>query len=126
LALLHESEVVPAMAVAGALAAGLLTTWIMARIFHWVKGLQSSGNLRIQEAVGVGGTVYTRIQKQKPGKVTLIIHQKLMTLDACTQDDDTLEQGDRVIVRAIEDDGTLRVSRHQATNNLHPAHPSQS
>jgi membrane protein implicated in regulation of membrane protease activity len=126
LALLHESEVVPALAVGGALAAGILTTWLMARIFQWVKGLQSSGNLRIQEAIGVSGTVYTRIQKHKPGKVTAIIHQKLMTLNACTQDEDTLEQGDRVIVQAIEGDGTLRVSRYQVGNPSPPAQPSQS
>jgi membrane protein implicated in regulation of membrane protease activity len=111
LALLRESEVAPGLAVGGGLAAGVLTTWVMARLFQWVKGLQSSGNLRIKDAIGLSGTVYTRIQKHKPGKVTVVIQQRLMTLDAITQDDVTFEQGDRVIVQAIEDDGSLCVTR---------------
>lgn len=114
LALLSDSGVAPSLAIAGALAAGTLTTLIMARIFQWVKGLQSTGNVRMQDAIGVSGTVYTRIQKYKPGKVTVVIAQRLMTLDARTTDDDQLEQGDRVIVKAIEDDGALSVSRLQA------------
>jgi hypothetical protein len=123
LALLWESNVAPALAAGGAFAAGLITTWLMGRIFLWVKGLQSSGNLRIQDALGVSATVYTRIHKQKPGKVSVVIHQRLMTLDACTQDEVTLEQGDRVIVQAIEDDGTLRVSRAHVTeiSNFNPS-----
>jgi membrane protein implicated in regulation of membrane protease activity len=123
LALLWESEVAPTLAVTGAFAAGLITTWIMSRIFQWVKGLQSSGNVRIQDALGVSGTVYTRIQKHKPGKVNVVIGQKLMTLDACTQDDVRLEQGDRVIVQAVEDDGTLRVAPPIAPSQA--LHPSQ-
>ncbi|WP_141736144.1 hypothetical protein [Oligoflexus tunisiensis] len=111
LALLRESEVAPGLAVGGALAAGAFTTWVMARIFQWVKGLQSSGNLRIKDALGISGTVYTRIQKHKPGKVTVVIRQRLLTLDACTREDETFEQGDRVIVQAIEDNGSLCVSR---------------
>jgi hypothetical protein len=110
LALLWESQVAPGLAAAGAFVAGFFTTWVMGRIFQWVKGLQSSGNIRLQDARGVHATVYTRIQKHKPGKVTVVIRQRLLTLDACTQDDVTFEQGDRVLVQAIEDDGSLRVS----------------
>lgn len=113
LALLWESEVAPGLAIAGALVAGAVTTLIMARIFQWVKGLESHGNVRMHDAIGVSGTVYTRIQKQKPGKVTLVIAQRLMTLDARTEDDGSLEQGDRVIVQALDEDGSLRVSRIQ-------------
>lgn len=125
LALLWESQVLPGLAVVGAFAAGVITTWVMGRIFQWVKGLQSSGNVQIKDALGLTGAVYSRIQKQKPGKVTVVIRQRLMTLDACTQDEDSLEQGDRIIVQAIEDDGTLRVSRLQAKEFSHPLHPSR-
>jgi len=111
LALLWESEVSPSLAIPGAFAAGTFTAWLMGRIFQWVKGLQSSGNLQMKDAVGISGQVYTRIQKEKPGKVTIVIQQRLMTIDACTLDQETLEQGERIIVQAIEDDGLLRVSR---------------
>ncbi|HET9236229.1 MAG TPA: hypothetical protein VFO10_03190 [Oligoflexus sp.] len=123
LALLWENHVVPAMAAAGGFAAGLLTTWVMGKIFAWVKGLQSSGTMQMKDALGVSGTVYTRIQKHKPGKVTLVVRQRLLTLDACTEDDITLEQGDRVLVQAIEDDGSLRVSPfiHHSPSDIHPS-----
>lgn len=120
LALLWESEVAPSLAVPGAFAAGTFTAWLMGRIFQWVKSLQSSGNLRMKDAVGVSGQVYTRIQNQKPGKVTLVIQQRLMTVDACTLDHETLEQGDRIIVQAIEDDGMLRVSRLPSNGIFNP------
>lgn len=122
LALLWENHVAPATAAAGGFAAGLITTWVMGRIFAWVKGLQSSGTMQMKDALGVSGTVYTRIQKHKPGKVTLVVRQRLLTLDACTEDDITLEQGDRVLVQAIEDDGSLRVSRfiHHSASDIHP------
>ncbi|MDQ3235660.1 MAG: hypothetical protein M3Q07_27940, partial [Pseudobdellovibrionaceae bacterium] len=120
LALLWESEVVPSLAALGGFVAGTVTAWLMGRLFQWVKGLQSSGNLRMKDAVGVSGKVYTRIQNQKPGKVTLVIQQRLVTVDACTLDHETLEQGDRIIVQAIEDDGMLRVSRLPSAELLAP------
>lgn len=122
LALLWENHVAPLFAAAGGFAAGLITTWVMSKIFNWVKGLQSSGTMQIKDALGVSGTVYTRIQKHKPGKVTIVVRQRLLTLDACTEDESTLEQGDRVIVEAIEDDGSLRVSRfaHHPPSDIHP------
>ncbi len=117
LALLWESQVAPGLAIAGDLFAGIITTYIMGRIFQWASRLQSSGNIHMRDAIGVSGTVYTRIQKQKPGKVTVVVAQRMMTLDACTQDNDSLEQGDRVIVQALEDDGSLLVSRFQVTHS---------
>lgn len=122
LALLWENHVAPLYAAAGGFAAGLITTWVMSKIFTWVKGLQSSGTMQMKDALGVSGTVYTRIHKHKPGKVTVVVRQRLLTLDACTEDDITLEQGDRVIVQDIEDDGSLRVSRfiHPTSSDIHP------
>lgn len=123
LALLWENHVAPLFAAAGGFAAGLITTWVMSKIFSWVKGLQSSGTMQMKDALGVSGTVYTRIQKHKPGKVTVVVRQRLLTLDACTEEESTLEQGDRVIVQAIEDDGSLRVSRftHHSPSDIHPS-----
>jgi hypothetical protein len=123
LALLWENHVAPVFAAAGGFAAGLITTWVMSRIFGWVKGLQSSGTMQMKDALGLSGTVYTRIQKHKPGKVTVVVRQRLLTLEACTDDETTLEQGDRVLVQAIEDDGSLRVSRviHHPTSEIHPS-----
>lgn len=123
LALLWENQVAPVFAAAGGFAAGLITPWVMGRIFGWVKGLQSSGTMQMKDALGLSGTVYTRIHKHKPGKVTVVVRQRLLTLEACTDDESTLEQGDRVLVQAIEDDGSLRVSRfiHLPTSEIHPS-----
>jgi hypothetical protein len=108
LALHDESHVHPALAVLGASVAGSLTTWLIARLFHAARKLETSGTLNLQKAVGATGTVYLRIAPDKPGKVTLSLHGRLIELDAicATQ---TLETGSEVRVERVLADGSVSV-----------------
>ncbi|MFT3926099.1 MAG: hypothetical protein QM778_26380 [Myxococcales bacterium] len=108
LALQDESKAGPTVSVLGALAAGSFSTWVISRIFRAAHSLQSSGTLDLSKAVGSTGTVYLRIAPDKPGKVTLNLHGRLVQLDAVTTVE-TLETGSEVRVERVLADGTVSV-----------------
>jgi hypothetical protein len=110
LALHDESKAGPALSVFGALAAGSFTTWLMARIFSAARSLQGSGTLDLKKAVGATGTVYLRIAPDKPGKVTVNVHGRLIQLDAVSPSQ-TLETGSEVRVERVLADGSVSVVR---------------
>jgi hypothetical protein len=108
LALLHESSAGPALSVAGGVLGGSLTTWLIARIFRAAKSLEASGTLDLQKAIGATGTVYLRIAPNKPGKLTINVGGRLLTLDAVTGDE-TLETGVEARVVQVQGDGAVKV-----------------
>jgi len=108
LALHHESQASATVSVLGAALAGSSTTWLIGRIFRAAHLLQSSGTLDLSKAVGSTGTVYLRIAPDKPGKVTLNLHGRLVQLDAVTSQE-TLETGSEVRVERVLADGTVSV-----------------
>jgi hypothetical protein len=110
LALYHESKVGPTLSVLGGLCGGALTTWLISRIFRAAKGLEASGTIKLENAVGLTGTVYLGIAPNKPGKVTLTMAGRLLTLDAISAEQ-TLETGAEVRVVRVLGDGTVSVAR---------------
>lgn len=108
LALYHESKVGPMMSVLGGFAGGALTTWLISRIFRAAKSLEGSGTLQLEQAIGLTGTVYLGIAPNKPGKVTLTMAGRLLTLDA-TSAEQTLDTGTEVRVVRVLGDGTVSV-----------------
>ena len=111
LALLHEAQVGNLLSVLGGLVAGSFTTWVIRRIFRAAYSLQSSGTLDLSKAVGVTGTVYLRIAPDKPGKVTLTLHGRMLQLDAVTSEQSSLETGSEVRVERVLADGTVSVMK---------------
>lgn len=110
LALLHESKASATISVLGGLFAGALTTWLISRVFRAAKRLEGSGTIKLENAVGLTGTVYLGIAPNKPGKVTLTMGGRLLTLDA-TSAEQTLETGAEVRVVRVMGDGTISVTR---------------
>jgi hypothetical protein len=108
LALHDESHVGPQLSVLGALLGGSFTTWLIARIFRAARGLEGSGTLNLQKAIGLTGTVYLGIAPGKPGKVTLTLTNRLLTLDAVSEEQ-TLETGSEVRVVRVLGDGSVSV-----------------
>ncbi len=108
LALYHESKVGPSLSVLGGLLGGGLTTFFISRIFRAAKGLEGSGTIKLENAIGLTGTVYLGIAPHKPGKVTLTMAGRLLTLDATTAEQ-TLETGTEVRVVRVLGDGTVSV-----------------
>jgi hypothetical protein len=110
LALYHESKVGPSFSVLGGLCGGALTTWLISLIFRAAKSLEASGTIKLENAIGLTGTVYLGITPIKPGKVTLTMGGRLLTLDA-TSAEQTLETGVEVRVVRVLGDGTVSVIR---------------
>lgn len=110
LALLDESQAGPTVAVLGGLIGGGATTWLISKIFRGAKKLEASGTIKLQDALGLTGTVYLGIAPGKPGKVTLTMKGRLLTLDAIS-DRDSLVTGTEVRVVRVLGDGSIGVEK---------------
>lgn len=113
LALHHESGAGAAISVLGGLTGGALTTWLISVIFHAAKGLEVSGTVDLEKAVGLTGTVYLGIASDKPGKLTLNVGGRLLTLDAVTTGE-PLKTGEEARVTRVLGDGSVSVERATA------------
>jgi hypothetical protein len=110
LALSEESQVGPTVSVLGGMLGGAATTWLIAKIFRAAKKLEASGTVQLKNALGLTGTVYLNIAPGKPGKVTLTMAGRLLTLDA-TSDAQSLATGTEVRVVRVLGDGTIGVEK---------------
>lgn len=97
-ALLRGSDVNDAIAVAGAVGAGLFTVWIIGRIFTLVKGLQSSGTVETASFLGAKGSVYLTIPPQGTGKVHLVLNGRLREYPAVSRDQAEIRTGVPIVV----------------------------
>lgn len=95
----------------GGAIAGVFTTWVIGRIFVFMKKLQSDGTLNIDKAVGEEGTVYLTIHEGKTGQVQISFQNRLRHLDAFSEDGGTIPTGDRVKVIRVINGSTLSVRK---------------
>lgn len=114
LALNDQSRTPPYVSLAGAFAAGWLTTALMARIFRAAKRLEASGTLDLKNAQGQEATVYLRIAPNKRGKVSVTVQGRLVEAEAVSHDT-TFETGERVRVLRALPDGSLLVGKPEIT-----------
>lgn len=82
LALSRQSRAGMGWSILGATLAGLASIWVITRLFRFARGLQSSGNIPPQAAVGCLGTVYLTIPAGGTGRVNVRIGQRLREMDA--------------------------------------------
>ena len=82
LALTREAGVGPQLSVLAALAAGLAAMWVVAKVFTMMLGLQSSGTLDLELAVGKEAVVYLTIKPGAGGQVQLNLQGRLGVFDA--------------------------------------------
>lgn len=90
---------------------GLLMMLAMATLFYYLSKLQSSGTLRLKNALNQIGEVYLTIgaNRSKIGKVSISVQGTLRELDALTEEDNDLHQGDVVKVKEVTENGILIV-----------------
>ncbi len=100
------------VALAGASVAGMITMWLIARVFGALGRLQSSGTLRMDNAVGCEGTVYLTIPAGGTGQVQVKVQDHLREFDATAQDGREIRTGERVRVVWTQGD-SLVVERVQ-------------
>lgn len=81
--------------------AGLITVWIMKKIFQFATSLQSSGTLNLQNAVGQEGTVYLTIKPGQIGKVQITVQDRYSILEAVTEKDEEIKTGQTIRVLKV-------------------------
>ncbi|SFW62073.1 hypothetical protein [Cellulophaga fucicola] len=90
---------------------GLLMMVSMAALFYYLSKLQSSGTLHLKNAVNQVGEVYLTIGANRSfiGKVSITVQGSLRELEALTDENLDLTQGNVVKVKEITDNGILIV-----------------
>ena len=109
LALLKESGVPPVWSVFGAIVAGGLTMWVVGLIFLFMQRMQSSGNVKMVNAVGQVGKVYLNIPAHGEGKIEVVIQGRLKVVEALSKGDVNIPTGTQVKVVEVSGPGTLVV-----------------
>jgi len=95
----------------GAVAAGLLSIWIIGKIFAFAASLQSSGTVRLGDLTGQSATVYTRIPENGNGKVNVTVNNRMQELLAKSEDGLEIKTGELVEIMEMLDGGTVLVKR---------------
>lgn len=95
---------------------GLLMMAVMASLFYYLGKLNSSGSLKIENALNQIGEVYLTIgaNRSRIGKVHINIQGGMRELDALTDEAYDLHQGDVISVSQITGTGILIVNKHTA------------
>lgn len=106
---LLDMDVQPVIAVCIAILAGLLSMLLVAVVMRFAIKMQQSGNLDIKNAVGLTGEVYIPIPAEGKGKVTLVIQERFMELDAVSPGE-ALKTGQRIKVTDVTESNTLVVT----------------
>ncbi|MEL6483271.1 MAG: hypothetical protein AAFU57_17395 [Bacteroidota bacterium] len=91
---------------------GLLMMFAMAALFYYLSKLQSSGTLKLKNAMGQIGEVYLTIgaKRSSIGKVSVNVQGTLRELEALTDEEMDLKQGNVVKVKDVTDNGILIVN----------------
>lgn len=95
---------------------GLLMMTIMASLFYYLGKLNSSGSLKMKNALNQVGEVYLTIgaNRSRIGKVHINIQGGMRELEALTDETSDLHQGDIITVTEITGTGILIVTKHTA------------
>ncbi len=90
---------------------GLLMMTAMAALFYYLAKLQSSGTLKLKNALNQIGEVYLTIgaNRSKIGKVSITVQGTLRELEALTDEEHDLKQSNVVRVKDITANGILIV-----------------
>ena len=94
---------------------GLLMMLAIATLFYYLSKLTSDGSLKMKNAVNAVGEVYLTIgaNRSSIGKIQVNVQGGLRELEAITDEDTPLMQGDVVTVSQVTDNGILIVNKHK-------------
>jgi membrane protein implicated in regulation of membrane protease activity len=104
---------VPAALITGA-AFGLALVWLLGMLMKAMYDLQSSGNVRISDAVGAEGQVYANIPAADDGRgqVRVVIDDRARIYNAVSSGGE-IKTGARVRVLRVNQDRTLTVTSEE-------------
>lgn len=106
-----ESGLSTGLTILISVACGLLMMFIMASLFYYLSKMQSSGTLKLKNALDQIGEVYLTIgaNRSSIGKVSINVQGTLRELQALTDEEMDLKQGNVVQVKEVTDNGILIV-----------------
>ncbi len=92
---------------------GIVMMVMMATLFYFMSKLAESGTLKMKNAIGKLGEVYLVIPAKRGGmgKVQLNVQGSMRTLDAITDDEETIPTSSIINVKDVIDDHILLVSK---------------
>ncbi|QTD39057.1 hypothetical protein JL193_07355 [Polaribacter batillariae] len=99
---------------------GLLMMFVMAALFYYISKLTSSGTLKMHNALNAVGEVYLTVgaNRTRMGKVQIKVQGALRELDALTDYETDLIQGNIVVVTAVTENGILIIEPQNKTKLL--------
>ncbi|MFO1490759.1 MAG: hypothetical protein U1F87_07590 [Kiritimatiellia bacterium] len=97
----------------GGVAAGLVTLFLLARIFAGMHRLEQDGTTNLLNAIGGEATVYSRIPPNGIGQIQVVVQGALRTIDATQSGAEPLETGAKVLVVHLEKPSTLVVRPYE-------------
>ena len=106
-----ESDFETAFSIPAAVVAGLFSIWILDRVYNFLKGLQHSGTLNLEKAVGEEGTVYLTIPETGIGKVQVPIQGRLKEVSAVAKNRQKIPTGERIRVEGVVRGNVFTVSK---------------
>ncbi len=112
MAMRNDEHASPTLALGVAVVAGAFSTWVIGRIFLFFTKLQSTGTLDMKRAEGATGQVYLTVGRSKPGKVTITVGSRSLTLDAICESEELLSTGTPIKVVRVISDTTVSVERN--------------
>ena len=96
------------MAIGAGTAAGLVSMYIMGKVYHLFRGLESEGNVDHDNAIGARGEVYMNIPANGTGQVQVTYQNALRTMSARSKDDtQALPSG--TLVRVVDHVGPMLI-----------------
>lgn len=99
--------------------AGAAGLYFVYWLYKQAYKLESSGNENVRNAIGAPATVYIPIAGKRAGtgKVTFRMQNRLVEYLAVTDDEERLRTGEKVVVVAIVNSETVRVTKaHEQTS----------
>jgi len=96
----HNAALGLVLALAGAVAAGVVSVWIIQKIFRSMLRLQSSGTVSLFAAVGSEGSVYLTVGKEG-GRVQINFANRLREFEAVSADGATIPTGTPIRVQSV-------------------------
>ena len=101
LAMSKQSNLGPAISVLGGLISGIITMWLVAKIFMSMKKLQSDGTLNLNNAIGQEGTVYLNIPAEGTGKVQVVVQERLKIFNAVSAKKEEIKTGENIKILKV-------------------------
>lgn len=110
---LSQTALPDALMILIATAAGFAAMLLLGLMFHAVRRLQASGNIKYSNAVGREAEVYIPIPPQRTGrgKVMVLVQQRLIEAEALTDEPQKLRTGE--VVRVVGNIGNTLIVKNR-------------